>query len=255
MRVAHGRFAGKVALVTGGGTGIGQATALALAREGAQVVVAGRTTDPLVRTVKAIEETDGVASYAIVDVTVDDDVAHLVDLVVQRHGSLDVAVNNAGVPSWGRLADMDKDEWDPVIAVNLTGTWLCMKHEIKRMCEQGLGAIVNVSSRIGPHMRVTHQSAYASSKAAVSTLTRSAAREYISCGVRINAVSPGPTGTAMALWPGETPVERGRRVARDIPIGRMASPAEIAMAILWLASPEAGFVVGHDLVIDGGLSA
>ncbi|MBO1416846.1 SDR family NAD(P)-dependent oxidoreductase [Streptomyces sp. FH025] len=243
------------ALVTGGGSGIGRAVAVALAAAGMRVVVTGRTEETLAHTVKEIRAAGGTASHVLADVTVGDEVARAVRTVADRYGSLDVAVNNAGLPSWGLAADVPPQEWDQVLGVNVTGTWLCMKYEIEQMLRQRRGSIVNVSSRIGAHMRVTHQSAYASSKAAVSTLTRSAAREYIAHGIRINAVSPGPTDTAMAVWPGETPADRDTRVAREIPAGRLARPEEIAAAVVWLASPAAAYVVGHDLVVDGGLSA
>jgi NAD(P)-dependent dehydrogenase (short-subunit alcohol dehydrogenase family) len=245
----------RTALVTGGGSGIGRATAVALAAQGAKVVVAGRRAHTLIETVKAIEENGGTASHVLADITLPDEAARAAGAAVDRYGSLDTAVNCAGLPSWGLTADMTPAEWEEVVSVNVNGTWLSMKYEIEHMLRQGGGTIVNVSSRIGPHMRVTHQSAYAASKSALSTLTRSAAREYIPHGIRINAVSPGPTDTAMAVWPGETPADRDDRVARDIPAGRLARPEEIAAAVLWLASPAAAFVVGHDLVIDGGLSA
>lgn len=248
-------FTDQVVLVTGGGTGIGRATALAFAEKQARVMIAGRRPEPLEETVALIEKAGGKGDCLVADVVVPDQVAGLVGEVVSRYGRLDVAVNNAGLPSWGLVADMTPTEWEQVVGVNLNGVWSCLKHELACMCEQGSGAIVNVASRIGAHMRLPYQSAYAASKSAVSTLTRTAAREYISRGVRINAVSPGPTATAMALWPGETAAERDERVAREIPIGRLAAPEEIAAAIVWLASPAAGFVVGHDLVVDGGISA
>ncbi|WP_181763744.1 SDR family NAD(P)-dependent oxidoreductase [Streptomyces albidus (ex Kaewkla and Franco 2022)] len=243
------------ALVTGGGSGIGRATAVALAARGTKVVVAGRQEHTLIETAKMIEESGGTASHVLADIALAEGAARAVGTVTERYGRLDLAVNCAGLPSWGLTADMAPAEWEQVMGVNVNGTWLCMKYEIEQMLGQGGGAIVNVSSRIGPHMRVTHQSAYAASKSALSTLTRSAAREYIGRGIRINAVSPGPTDTAMAVWPGETAADRDARVARDIPAGRLARPEEIAGAVLWLASPGAAFVVGHDLVIDGGLSA
>jgi NAD(P)-dependent dehydrogenase (short-subunit alcohol dehydrogenase family) len=164
-------------------------------------------------------------------------------------------VNNAGRPSWGPVADTPRAEWDAVLGVNLTGVWLCLRHEIDLMRRGGGGAVVNVVSRIGIPMREENQGVYAASKAAVSILTRTAARENIGFGIRINAVSPGPTATAMAAWDDETPAERDARVARTVPIGRLAAPEEIAAAVRWLVSAEASYVVGHDLVVDGGLSA
>jgi NAD(P)-dependent dehydrogenase (short-subunit alcohol dehydrogenase family) len=142
-----------------------------------------------------------------------------------------------------------------VIGTNLTGTWLCMKHEIAHMRAHGGGAIVNMASNIGSHGRIPGMAAYAASKAAVSVLTRTAARDHIADGVRINAVSPGPTDTGMSLRPGETDADRAERLKAAIPLGRVGATAEVAAAVLWLASDEAGFTVGHDLVVDGGATA
>ncbi len=243
---------GTVALVTGGGSGIGRASAIRLAADGALVIVAGRT-EKLLR--ETVEEIGDAAWCCPADVTDESDVTALIEQIRTRHGRLDVAVNAAGVPSWAKAAELTLTEWQAVLATNLTGLWSCMKHEINAMRATGGGSIVNVSSRIGPHMRTPMQAAYAASKAGVSALTRTAAREYIGEGIRINAVSPGPTSTGMSLWPGESPVDRDCRIAREVPAGRLAEPAEIAAAIGWLLSAEASFVVGHDLVVDGGTSA
>jgi NAD(P)-dependent dehydrogenase (short-subunit alcohol dehydrogenase family) len=248
-------FDGKVALVTGGGSGIGRAAAVALAEAGAAVVVAGRRVEPLRRTVAEVERVGGFGTHMVVDVTVAEQVAGLITAIRDEFGALDVAVNNAGVPSWGTVSETATDAWEEVIGVNLTGLWLCLKHEIGYMRLRRSGVIVNVASRIGIHMREPRQGVYAASKAAVAVLTRTAARECIASGIRINAVSPGPTDTDMAVWAGETAKERDARVRRSVPIGRLATPYEIAAAIRWLASPESAFVVGHDLVVDGGISA
>lgn len=245
-------LSGRVAVVTGGGSGIGRAAAIRLAADGAQVVVAGRTEKLLHETV---EEIGHAARSCRTDVTDETEVALLIKEILTQHGRLDIAVNAAGVPSWARTADLDQAEWQAVLNTNLTGLWSCMKHEINAISTSGGGAIVNVSSRIGPHMRAPMQGAYAASKAGVSALTRTAAREYIGAGIRINAVSPGPTDTGMSVWPGESPADRDRRIEQQVPAGRLADPGEIAAAISWLASDEASFVVGHDLVVDGGISA
>lgn len=249
------RGAGRVALVIGGGSGIGRATALRLARDGAQVTVAGRREESLRETVEQVRTAGGSADYQVTDVTVEADVAATVDAVVLAHGPLELAVNAAGLASWGRTGELARADWDGVVEANLTGLWLCLKHELRAMQQQGAGAVVNVSSRIGAHMRAPMQGSYAASKAGVSALTRTAAREYISLGIRINAVSPGPTDTGMSVWPGESEADRDARVSRDIPVGRLAQPGEIAAAIAWLLSPESSFVIGHDLVVDGGISA
>jgi NAD(P)-dependent dehydrogenase (short-subunit alcohol dehydrogenase family) len=249
------RFTDKVALITGGGSGIGRATALAFAREGATVVVAGRGTQPLAQTVKLIEDAGGRASAVTADVSSSADVARLVATTVQRHGGLHIAFNNAGVVEAGPLADMDEAAWDRQLAVNLTGVFLAMKHEIAHMRAHGGGVIVNTASNLGAHLRMPSLGAYAASKAAVSALSRAAAKEYIRDGIRINAISPGPMDTPMSLRPGETEDDRAERIKGALPIGRVGTLAEAAGAVLWLASPEAGFAVGHDLVIDGGASA
>jgi NAD(P)-dependent dehydrogenase (short-subunit alcohol dehydrogenase family) len=249
------RFTGKVVLVTGGGSGIGQAAARAFARDGATVTVTGRRPGPLEQTVRLIEADGGRASAIPADVSIGAEAQRVVATTVGRHGGLHIAFNNAGIFEAGPLADMDQAAWDRQLAVNLTGVFLTMKHEIIHMRANGGGAIVNTASNLGAHMRLPFLGAYAASKAAVSALTRAAAREYIADGIRINAISPGPIQTPMSLRPGETEAERDLRLKDALPAGRAGTLAEAAAAVLWLASPEAGFTVGHDLVIDGGASA
>jgi NAD(P)-dependent dehydrogenase (short-subunit alcohol dehydrogenase family) len=174
---------------------------------------------------------------------------------VAAYGSLDVAVNNAGVLTTGPVSEIDEDDWARTLAVNTTGVMLSMKHEIAHMRVSGGGVIVNVGSVIGPFLRLPGLGAYAASKAAVSALTRTAALEYIGDGIRINVVSPGPHDTEMSRLPGETDEERAARFRQGLPIGRAGRLEEAAGAILWLASDDAGFAVGHDLVLDGGATA
>lgn len=246
---------GKTALITGGGSGIGRATAQAFAREGAIVVVAGRNAESLDETVRLIKEEHGQAHAVVADVTRADDVRAMVDTASQ-HGGLHIAVNNAGVLGQpAPVADLDEDTWSTVLATNATGVWLSMKYQIAHMINNGGGAIVNVASNIGAHMTLPSLAAYAASKAAVSSLTRTAAKEYIGHGIRINAISPGPIDTSMSLLPGETEAERAARFRDALPAGRVGSLDEAAGTILWLTSPASGFVVGHDLVIDGGAAA
>lgn len=243
-------LSGKVVLVTGGGGALAGAILDAFVAHGATVVLAGRDADRLAGAAR------GKADWVATDVTDPDDVARMVGTVVERHGRLDVAVNAAGVLGKpAPVADLELDTWTSVLNVNLTGVFLCMKHEIAAMKGNGGGAIVNLSSNIGAHGRRPGLSAYASSKAAVSVLTQTAAREYIADGIRINAVSPGASDTPMSYRPGETKEDRDARVAAAVPAGRVSDPDEVAATVLWLASDEASFVVGHDLVVDGGATA
>ncbi|MEV4083566.1 SDR family NAD(P)-dependent oxidoreductase [Nonomuraea fuscirosea] len=250
------RFAGKVALVTGASGVVGRAAALAYAREGAAVLVAGRDAARLAEIVKLAEAEGGRASSFTVDITRSAEVAAMVEAAVSRYGGLDVALNTAGIfGQMAPLADYDEDTWDDVLAVNLKGVFLSMKHEIAHMRAHGGGVIVNVSSNLGAHWRLAGASAYAASKAAVSHLTRTAARDHIADGVRINAISPGPVDSPMSTRPGETRADRDERMKAALPIGRVSTPEEIAAAALWLSSADSSFVVGADHVIDGGATA
>ncbi|MFJ6138130.1 SDR family NAD(P)-dependent oxidoreductase [Kitasatospora sp. NPDC092286] len=250
------RFADQSVLVTGGGSGIGRAIALAFAREGARVAVAGRTGSSLAETVGLVEREGGKAVALVADVTNSQDAARLVRETVEHFGGLDVAVNNAGILGTpAPVADLEEDEWRRVLDTNLTGTWLAMKYEIAHMRANGGGAIVNIASSLGVHLRLPGLGAYAVSKAAIGTLTRSAARDHIGDGVRINSVSPGPVETAMSTRPGEGTAEKADRMKVQVPVGRSGAVEEIAAAVLHLASPEAGFTVGADLVLDGGITA
>ncbi|MFC7305671.1 SDR family NAD(P)-dependent oxidoreductase [Streptomyces monticola] len=251
------RFTGKSVLVTGGGSGLGRAIALSFAGEGAHVVVAGRGEGPLKETVGLIEERGGSAFAVTADVSRAEEIEAAVRAAVDRFGALDVAVNNAGVLRAGApLAELSEADWRTQLDINVTGVFLALRAEIAQMREQESGgAIVNVASNLGPHLRVPGTAAYAATKAAVWALTHGAALDHIGDGVRINAVSPGASDTSMSLLPGETEAGRAARMKEGNPLGRVAGLDEVAAAVLYLASPQAASVVGTDLVVDGGAAA
>ncbi|KUO22229.1 SDR family NAD(P)-dependent oxidoreductase [Streptomyces dysideae] len=251
------RFIDRTALVTGAGSGIGRAIALAFAAEGAQVVVAGRRQEPLDETVALIEQAGGKALAVTADVSRATDVQAVVEATVEHFGSLDVAVNNAGVFRGGSpLAELSEEDWRTQLDTNVTGVFLALQAEIRRMRTQPAGgAIVNVASTFGVHTRHPGAAAYAASKAAVSVLTRGAALDHIRDGVRINAVSPGAVDTPMSLHPGETEADRAERARATLPLGRISATEEVAAAVLYLASDAAASVVGTDLVVDSGATA
>lgn len=248
------RFTGRTALVTGAGSGIGRAVALALAGEGARVVVAGRRQEPLDETVRLIEELGGEALSVTADVSRSGDAEALVRAAVDGFGSLDVAVNNAGVFRGGQpLADLPEADWREQLDVNVTGVFLALRAEVRRMRAQPSGgAIVNVSSTFGAHTSPAGAAAYSATKAAVTALSRVAAVDHIRDGIRINVVSPGATATPMSLRPGETDADRAERAKATLPLGRISATEEVAAAVLHLASDAAASTVGTDLVVDGG---
>lgn len=248
------RFTDRTALVTGAGSGIGRTVALALAAEGARVVVAGRRPEPLAETVSLIEERGGKALAVSADVSRAADADAVVRTAVEAFGSLDVAVNNAGVLRGGRpLADLPEEDWHTQLATNVTGVFLALQAQIRQMRTQPAGgAIVNVSSTFGLHTASPGAAAYAATKAAVTALSRGAALDHIRDGVRINVVSPGATEAPMSLRPGETETDRADRARATLPLGRIATTQEVAAAVLYLASDDAACVVGTDLVVDSG---
>jgi NAD(P)-dependent dehydrogenase (short-subunit alcohol dehydrogenase family) len=253
------RLEKKVALVTGGGSGIGRAAALVFAREGARVVVADVDVIGGEETIRLIQATGGAAIFVRADVSRAAEVAALVKQGVETYNRLDCALNNAGIQGeLQQTADCSEENWERIIATNLTGVWLCMKHEIAYMAQHGGGAIVNTASNFGlvgsPGMP-----AYTASKHGVVGLTKTAALEYAKAGIRVNAVCPGPTQTPLVdRVLGQQPQLADQIVeaikARE-PLGRMGRPEEIAEAVMWLCSEAASFVTGIALAVDGGFVA
>jgi NAD(P)-dependent dehydrogenase (short-subunit alcohol dehydrogenase family) len=250
-----GRFNDKIALVTGGGSGIGRATTLAFAREGAKVVVADVTAPGGEETVRLVQQAGGGAAFVLTDVAKASEVEALVQAVIATYGRLDCAFNNAGIEgAQAPTADCTEDNWTRVIASNLTGVWLCMKYELPQLLRQGGGAIVNMSSVAGL-VGFVNIPAYVASKHGVIGLTKTAALEYATQGIRVNAVCPGIIRTPMIeRFSGGSPQAIEQLVALE-PAGRLGSPDEVAEAVVWLCSQAASFVTGHALAVDGGFIA
>ncbi|ARV57286.1 short chain dehydrogenase [Nostocales cyanobacterium HT-58-2] len=243
---------GKVALVTGASSGIGRATAIAFARAGAKVVAASRRSVEGEETVRRILEVGGEAIFIKTDVSNASEVEALVNKTVDMYGRLDCACNNAGIGGTSSLiTDMSEEDWDSLVDVNLKGTWLCLKYELRAMLKQGCGAIVNVASVSGV-VGFAGCAAYAATKGGIIALTRAAAIEYAKSGIRINVVSPGAIETNILAT---LPAELIAQIPAAHPVGRIGKPEEIAESMVWLCSDAASFVTGHNMMIDGGYTA
>ena len=250
-----GQLDGKVALVTGGGSGIGRATCLAMAREGAQVMVADIVVEGGQETVSLVKNAGGEATFIRADVSQASEVEAMVKQTIETYGRLDCAFNNAGIEGpVCSTVEYTEEDFDRVVAIDLTGVWLCMKYEIPAMLQHGGGAIVNTASVAG---LVGFQgiSAYVASKHGVNGLTKTAALEYAKAGIRVNAVCPGVIETPMVKRAFEKSPGMEEGVAAVEPVGRLGQPQEVAEAVVWLCSDAASFVTGLPMAVDGGLVA
>jgi NAD(P)-dependent dehydrogenase (short-subunit alcohol dehydrogenase family) len=250
-----GDLNGKVALITGGTSGIGRDTAVLFAKEGAKVVISGRRETEGNETIALVRGAGGDGLFVKADSSKASDLQALVQKTVEKFGRLDVAFNNAGVEGkWVPIIEQTEENWDYVHNINLKGVWLSLKYEIQQMLKQGGGgAIVNMSSVAGL-MGAAGAGVYVASKHGVIGLTRTAALEYAAQGIRVNAVCPAVIETPMADRAFGDP-EVSKRVMAQHPIGRFGKPIEIAEAVLWLCSGKSSFMTGHYITLDGGMLA
>ncbi|MCL5075713.1 MAG: SDR family oxidoreductase [Chloroflexi bacterium] len=251
------RLKDKVAIITGAGSGIGRATALLFAREGAKVVVADLAQVMGEETVRAIRGEGGEAIFVQVDVSRAADAERMVGAAIASYGRLDILFNNAGINLLGRVTETTEEDWDKVIAVNLKGVFLCSKYALLEMIKQGSGVIINASSAAGI-VGLRNLAAYTASKGGVLQLTKNMALDYAPYNIRINALCPGVIETPMTEQVIESqadPAEARRFYERNRPLGRMGRPEEVAYAALYLASAEASYVTGAALPVDGGYTA
>jgi NAD(P)-dependent dehydrogenase (short-subunit alcohol dehydrogenase family) len=250
-------FKDKVVLVTGAGSGIGRAAALAFAAEGARVVVAGRSIETLRTTVRMAEESGNTGMFVQCDVSQAEQVKVMVDTIITSYGKLDCAFNNAGGGAVGTpsalIADCAEADWDREINVNLKGVWLCMKYEIPHLIKQGGGTIVNTASVAGLIVNRPGRAAYASAKHGVIGLTKAAAFEYADAGIRVNAVCPGPIEVPWIEQMLATYPEKREPFMDGCLFGRLGRPEEVARAVVWLCSDAASFVTGIAMPVDGGV--
>lgn len=248
-------FDKKVVFITGGGSGIGRATALAFGEAGASVVIADRDEEAGLATLKLLEEKRYACSFVQANVADSESVGRAVKEGVNRFGQIDIAFNNAGTGGLEHpVHQYPEDNWTQVLAVNLSGVFYCMKHQLAHMLPRKEGVIINMASVAGLRGFPWH-AAYAASKHGVVGLTKTAAHEYARAGIRINAICPGFTETPMVgRMVAEDPGRRAK-LEKAIPLGRMAAPEEIANAVLFLAAADNQFMIGHTLTLDGGITS
>ncbi|MCH2176443.1 MAG: SDR family oxidoreductase [Lentisphaeria bacterium] len=246
----------KIAIVTGGGSGIGEAISLRFAAEGAQVVILEYNTDGATAVIKQIQEAGGKAEVIRCDVSNSKEVSTAFRAIKEKHGRIDILVNNAGIAAVGNVESCTEEELDRVYAVNVKGVYLCLHNAIPYMLEQGSGAIVNMAS-IASTIGIPDRFAYAMTKGAVYTMTQSVATDYIDKNIRCNSVSPARVHTPFVdgfiakNYPGKEE-EMFEKLSATQPIGRMAKPKEVANMVTFLASDEADFITGNDYLVDGG---
>jgi len=251
------RLAGKVAIITGAGAGIGRATALLFAKEGAKVVVADRDSERGAETVSIIREDGGEATFIQVDVSKAADAERMARATVETYGKLDILVNNAGIYTQGSVVEMTEEDWDRILDVNLKGVFLCSKYCIPEMIKVGGGTIVNIGSEAGI-VGIKNQVAYNVSKSGIIGLTKSTAIDFAAHNIRVNCVCPGTTETPLvkaALERAPDPAAARRALEEVRPANRLGRPKEIAAGILYLASDESPYATGAVLSIDGGYTA
>jgi len=247
-----GTLDGKVALVTGAGSGLGRVSAQIFAREGAQVVIVDIKRDGGEETVRLIKDAGSEAIFVEADVSSSSDVQAMVRAAVDTYGGLDCAVNNAVLSTGAHpLAEITEEDWNRAIAVNLTGVFLCMKYEILAMLERDAGAIVNVGSG-GGNIGVPGIASYIAAKNGLYGLTKCAALDYGMRGIRVNAVGPGTMWTPMMRAAADAAPHHVEYLESIAAVGRIAEPEEVAEAIVWVCSPAASYVIGHTFVVDGG---
>ena len=248
-------FAGRVAIVTGAGKGIGQATAIAFSKLGARVVLSGQSQEPLMQTLALVRDSSGTGVVVVGDVATEEAAREAVSVALEHFGRLDFAVNNAGVSPWtGNTVECTLETWQRVIGVNLTGTWLGMKHQIPAISKNGRGgAIVNMTS-VAALQVFEGYPVYSASKWGVVGVTKVAAREFASRGIRVNAIAPGSIETPLfSNVVNSTPTSRADYETRT-PMGRIARAEEVAAAATWLCSDAASYVTGAVLPVDGGMT-